>query len=338
MRAALAAALLLILVSGAHADLGDVDTSLGEVAFDEVQVSPDGSRLAFITRSNDLEQDREVSTVWRIDLGGTEPSRPIRLTEPGTYASLRWAPDSRSLSYLSPTAPDEAFQLFLLEMASGSAPRRVTDPARFANGIDLYDWLPDGTGFMVLARTRPTPRPWQPRPAGVSSSATSAGNPARSRCPPSIKVAREGGGNIERVAASPFETAQILTVSPDGRQAAVAGSSLEGGVEGTEVAILSLDPGAPPKRTRNLGWEETLAWAGKDLFVSVTGEEKGGRYTEHRGTPVPGDRGCPEPRPRRARPGGLPQAAGAAGRRLSTRHRQYLDPYADLPPGARLGR
>ena len=26
-------------------------------------------------------------------------------------------------------------------------------------------------------------------------------------------------------------------------------------------------------------WEETLAWAGKDLFVSVTGEEKDGRYT-----------------------------------------------------------
>ncbi len=35
----------------------------------------------------------------------------------------------------------------------------------------------------------------------------------------------------------------------------------------------------PPRRTRNLRWEETLAWSGKDLFVSVTGEEKDGRYT-----------------------------------------------------------
>ena len=70
MRAALAAALLLTLASGARADLGDFDTSLGEIAFDEVQVSPDGSRLAFITRGNDFEQDREVSTLWR--------TRPVR--------------------------------------------------------------------------------------------------------------------------------------------------------------------------------------------------------------------------------------------------------------------
>lgn len=276
MRAALAAALLLVLAPGVWADLGDFDTSLREIVFDEVQVSPDGSRLAFVTRSNDFEQDREVSTLWRIDLGAE--SRPVRLTEPGTYASLRWSPDGRSLAYLSPAAPGEAFQLFLLETASGSAPRRVTDPARFENGIDLYDWLPDGTGFLVLS-TDP------PDAASVAAQARwreLLGDVRRRAGPPPAsslyKVAREGGP-VERVAASPFETAQILSVSPDGRQVAVAGSAIHGGVEATEVAILPLAPGAPPRRTRNRGWEETLAWAGKDLFVSVTGEEKDGRYT-----------------------------------------------------------
>jgi dipeptidyl aminopeptidase/acylaminoacyl peptidase len=279
MRAALAAALLLILASGAWADLGNVDTSLREIAFDEVQVSPDGSRLAFITRDNDFEQDREVSTLWRIDLGpGNEASRPVRLAEPGAYASLRWSPDGRSLSYLSPTAPGGAFQLFLLDMASGSAPRRVTDPVRFENGIDLYDWLPDGKGFIVLAAD----------PPDAASLAAQArwrelhGDVRRRSGPPPAsslyKVARDGG-RVERVAASPFETAQLLSVSPDSGQIAVAGSALQGGVESAEAAILSLAPGAPPRRTRNRGWEETLTWAGKDLFVSVAGEEKDGRYT-----------------------------------------------------------
>ena len=68
MRAALAAALLLTLASRARADLGDVDTSLGEISFEEVQVSPDGRRLAFISRRNDFERDREAFTLWMIDL------------------------------------------------------------------------------------------------------------------------------------------------------------------------------------------------------------------------------------------------------------------------------
>jgi hypothetical protein len=36
MRAALAVALLLVLAPGARADLGDVDTALGEISFEEV--------------------------------------------------------------------------------------------------------------------------------------------------------------------------------------------------------------------------------------------------------------------------------------------------------------
>ncbi len=283
MRAVLAAALLLILASGARADLGDFDTSLGEVAFDEVQLSPDGSRLAFITRGNDFGQDREVFTLWRIDLGpGNEASRPVRLTEPGTYASLRWSPDGRSLSYLSPTTPGETFQLFLLEMASGSAPRRIprriTDPARFANGVDLYDWLPDGTGFIVLAADPPDA-------ASVAAQARwreLLGDVRRKPGPPLVsslhKVARDGS-QAERVAAAPFEASSILSVSPDGRQAAVVAGVLLGGIESAEVAIVPLAPGVPLRQTRNWGWEETIAWAGKDLFASVTGEARNGRYT-----------------------------------------------------------
>ena len=77
MRAALAITLLLALAPGARANLGDVDTALREVAFDEVQISPDGNRLAFLTRGNDFQHDREVSALWMLDLSG--PARPIRL-------------------------------------------------------------------------------------------------------------------------------------------------------------------------------------------------------------------------------------------------------------------
>jgi dipeptidyl aminopeptidase/acylaminoacyl peptidase len=275
MRAALALALLFSLASGTRADLGDVDTALGEISFEEVQVSPDGSRLAFITRRNDFEHDREEATIWRIGLGrSTESEAPVRLMAPGTYVSLRWSPAGRVLSFLSPEGPDGAFQLSLLEPEPGAAPRRVTEPARFANGIDLYDWLPDGTGFVVLASDPPDAAARLRELYGDVRRKT--GMPPTSSL---YKVARDG--RAERLAASPFEASHLLSVSPDGRWLAVAGGSIQESVATSEVEILPLGPpaGASPRRTHNRGWEETLAWAGGDLFVSVAGEERAGRFT-----------------------------------------------------------
>ena len=84
MRAALACFVLLpLLASGTHADLGDVDTALAEISFEEVQVSPDGSRLAFIARHNDFEKDREASEIWRLDLTGSAAGEAARRVEVG---------------------------------------------------------------------------------------------------------------------------------------------------------------------------------------------------------------------------------------------------------------
>src|SRR5262245_30654699 len=116
MRAFVVLVLLLTTASGARADLGDVETSLGEISFDEVQVSPDGSRLAFITRHNDFEHDREAFAVWTLDLAGS--ARPVRLADAGTFSGLRWSSDGRLLSFLS-AAEGEAAQLFVLEPAAG---------------------------------------------------------------------------------------------------------------------------------------------------------------------------------------------------------------------------
>jgi dipeptidyl aminopeptidase/acylaminoacyl peptidase len=156
MRSLFALFLVLTVAPAAAADLADVDTYLGEISYDEVQVSPEGSRLAFITRRNDFEHDREAFAVWMLDLSrpaGSE-ARPVRLADTGTYTSLRWSPDGRLLSFLN-AADGEAAQLFVLQPASGAAPRRLTAPDRFADGIDLYDWLPDGSGLILVATEPP---------------------------------------------------------------------------------------------------------------------------------------------------------------------------------------
>ncbi len=283
MRSALVLVLCLAAVSAfsaVAADLSNVEVFLGEVSFDEVQVSPDGFQVAFVTRRNDFAHDREVFAVWKLDLGKEgRRARPEKIRELESCSALRWSPDGRLLSFLSAAAPQAGQQLFVVSSSLGAVPRRITDPARFADGIDLYDWLPDGSGWVV---------------EGADSQAEPAGAEERKRrslygdvrvlpgLPPSPSLFRISlaDGRVERLAAAPFEDPGALAVSPNGRWLAVAGSSLLEAVANTEVALLPLAPqaGAAPRRTHNFVLEDHLFWTAEHLFVSGMGEEKDGRF------------------------------------------------------------
>lgn len=285
MRVGLTVALLLTLAPGARADLGDVETSLGEISYDEVQVSPDGFRLAFITRRNDFELDREVFAVWMLDLARPAPgegARPVRLLEAGTYSGLRWSPDGRLLSFLSATDA-ETPQLVVLEPAAGKAPRRLTDPARFADGIDAYDWLPDGSGLIFGAsepanETADARRKQQELYGDVRRL---AGTPTASSSFYRVALV---DGSAERIDANPFNVLVALGVSPDGWWLAAIGYGSVGTSQSNEVLLLPLGPqGVGPQSTRNVILEESLSWMGKDLFVAGPGAETGERYTNTEG-------------------------------------------------------
>ena len=111
-------------LSASAADLSDIETFLGEKSFDEVQVSPDGSRLAFLLHENDFARDREVFTLWRIDLPGGRAGSPVRLAEIGRSSNLRWSPDGKLLSFLEVSAPGSGAQIFTI--ASRAFPRKQT--------------------------------------------------------------------------------------------------------------------------------------------------------------------------------------------------------------------
>jgi dipeptidyl aminopeptidase/acylaminoacyl peptidase len=278
MRTALAVALLLSLAPAVHGDLGDVDTALGEVSFEEAQVSPDGGRLAFITRRNDLQDDREVSELWLLDLArpeGSLPARPVRLGGTGSFASLRWSPDARLLSFLFSTE-DEAAQLHVMEPARGAAPRHLSDPAQFPNGVDAYDWQADSSGLIFAAGDPPqeTAEARRKREDFYGDVRRLAGAPAKS----SFYRVSLLGGRAVRVAAMPFEVPIAIAVSPDGWWLAAAGYRSPETAETNEVFLLPLGPQAiGPQTTRNMIVEESLVWAGDALFVTGPGEESG-RY------------------------------------------------------------
>jgi dipeptidyl aminopeptidase/acylaminoacyl peptidase len=88
------------------------------------QVSPDAHLLAFVERETDMQANRGRTALWLLDLT-REGATPQRLTDLKDNASSpRWAPDSRTLYFLSAHAGSA--QVWRLTLGSGDA-RRVTD-------------------------------------------------------------------------------------------------------------------------------------------------------------------------------------------------------------------
>jgi len=87
------------------------------------QVSPDGRYVAFVQRDTDLAANGARTTLWLLALAAG--ARPQQLTDPGGGdSSPRWAPDSRTLYFLSTRSGSQ--QVWRL-MLSGAEARRVTD-------------------------------------------------------------------------------------------------------------------------------------------------------------------------------------------------------------------
>jgi dipeptidyl aminopeptidase/acylaminoacyl peptidase len=248
---------------------------LGETFYTEIRLSPDGRRVAFVAYTNDFERDREDIGVWLADLERSAPAGPVRLMrQPGSYSGLQWSPDSRLLSFLWTDDATGAPHLHVLDPAGGGEPRRLTDPKRFEDGISAYEWLPDGSGFLFVAADEPDGASQAERRArrDLYGDVRRLPEPRLEQALYRLRLAGPASP-AERVAGMPFELAGSLAVSLDGGWAAVSGFDRSELARTAEVVVLPLGPQAvAPRQTRNLAWEEILAWAGSDLIVAAMGE------------------------------------------------------------------
>src|SRR3546814_12543070 len=89
------------------------------------QISPDGSRIAYVRRSGDIMTDRMRPSIWLIDTR-TSKEMPVA-ARPSAPSQTRWAPDGSRLASLS-TAEGEAPQRFARWMARGERVRITAPP------------------------------------------------------------------------------------------------------------------------------------------------------------------------------------------------------------------
>jgi len=109
----------------------------GLEAASDPQISPDGTKIAYVRRSNDVMTDRTRPTIWLIDTR-TGAQAPL-IAGPGAHSQPRWSADGKRLAYVS-TGEGGGAQLFVRWMETGASARVTGLPDTPAS----IAWAPDG--------------------------------------------------------------------------------------------------------------------------------------------------------------------------------------------------
>jgi acylaminoacyl-peptidase len=130
---------------------------------DDVQISPDGSRIVYVRVSHDIMSDRSRRNLWVVNADGTN-NRPLR-SESKNFSSPRWSPDGTRIAYVS--AAEGSPQLYVRWMDSGQT-ALLTNLVEAPGAIT---WSPDGKSLaftQLVPLDKPPLAKAPPKPEGAT--------------------------------------------------------------------------------------------------------------------------------------------------------------------------
>src|SRR6267154_5189744 len=117
----------------------------------DTQLSPDGSRAAFVQTTVNAKRDGYDTAIYLLDT--TQPMTPARRLTNGPHdAQPRWSPDGTQIAFTRAVEKDgkpQPAQLYVLSLAGGE-PVQVSSMEK---GVGSPQWAPNGTCIAVVSET-----------------------------------------------------------------------------------------------------------------------------------------------------------------------------------------
>jgi dipeptidyl aminopeptidase/acylaminoacyl peptidase len=114
-------------------------------AVSDPQLSPDGSRVAFVVGTPNKETDKQATRIWVAPADGSSPAKPFTVgPEDG---APRWSPDGKWLAFVAERGHGP--QLHLAPLEGGEAVALTEMPY----GASRPAWSPDGRQLAFVSKT-----------------------------------------------------------------------------------------------------------------------------------------------------------------------------------------
>ncbi len=118
---------------------------------DDPQIAPNGARIAYVRKTNDIMTDTTRSNIWLVDADG-DNHRPL-LSGRADYSSPRWSPDGERIAYIS--SVEGSSQLYVKWVSTGA----VALITNLTASPSELTWSPDGKqiAFVMDVKAEKTP-------------------------------------------------------------------------------------------------------------------------------------------------------------------------------------
>ena len=113
----------------------------------DLQLSPDGSSIAYVVTVMDRNANRGASDIWLVPARGGEPRRLT--SSPAADMNPRWSPDGRTIAFISSRSGSP--QVWKIDPNGGEA----VQVTRISTGASGVAWSPKGTHLAFVSSVFP---------------------------------------------------------------------------------------------------------------------------------------------------------------------------------------